>query len=127
MGYKPYKYWTREELFNHVTNQCIEMGNDDLISIFGDIIFDKRWNPMENYNGCNIIADRLHPFPPCLKHDFDWLVLGGGIKYDREFKELCHSFGASKFKSKLNFIGVRIGWIFFYKWSKIWKRYKNLK
>lgn len=123
--YKPYKYWTREKLLNHVAEQCEGIGRADLVTMFGDIIFDTRWNPLEDYNGCNVIQDRLHPYPPCLKHDFDWLVNGGGIKYDKEFMELCKAFGDSKYKAKLNFIGVRVGWLFYYKWKKIWKRYKN--
>ena len=126
-NYQPYKYWTRERLLDHVANQCEGLGKSDLIPMFWDIIFDSRWNPIEDYNGCNLIQDKLHPFPPCLKHDFDWMVLGGGVKYDREFMEFCKVFGETPCKARLNFVGVRIGWMFYYKWQKIWKRYKNKK
>jgi len=125
--YKPYKFWSREELFKHCEKQCIEYSGEDLITELKKIIFDVRWNPTEDYNGCNVIQDRHHPFPPCLIHDFRWLVEGGGIETDREFKRNLKIFGTSKSRSVLMFLGVRCGWGFYYKWEKMWKRIKSKK
>lgn len=123
--YKPYQNWTRKKMYENIVDSCIKTGNDDLIAHYGNIVFDPRWNPIEDYNGCNLIQDRLHIFPPCFEHDFYWFVLGGGIEYDRKFRDRCIQFGSSKFEAKRNFIGVRIGWIFYNKWDKMYKRYKN--
>jgi len=125
--YKPYKFWTREELFNHCEKQCIEYGGEDLISELKKIIFDTRWNPMDDYNGCNVIQDKHHPYPPCLIHDFRWLVEGGGICTDREFRRNLKIFKTPKTISVLMFIGVRIGWLFYYKWKKNIKKILNKK
>jgi hypothetical protein len=123
----PYYFWTRQELFKHCERQCEKYGCSDLIAEFKEIIFDERWNPIEEYNGCNLIQDKHHPYPPCLKHDFDWLVLGGGYKTDVEFRLNLKRFGTSKKKSVLMFLGVRAGWFFYFKWEKMFKRFKKRK
>lgn len=124
---RPYMLWTREELFSHCERLCYHYGADDLLVELKKIIFDIRWDPIKDYNGCNVIQDKHHPYPPCLIHDFRWLVEGGGIKSDIEFKLNMRLFDESKLGSFKNFIGVRIGWWCWFKWEKMWKRYKNRK
>lgn len=122
---KPYQFWTREQLFEHCVVQCQWYKCEDMIPVFESVIFDERWDPIVDYNGCNVIEDRLHPYPPCLKHDFDWLVLGGGIAYDIDFRKNLKKFGESPNMTVVMFVGVRIGWLCWYKWDKMWKRYKK--
>lgn len=114
--YTPYRYWNRYQLFNHCEKICIDNNALDLIDELKEIIFSDKWNPMENYNGCNVVQDRFHPYPPCLIHDYRWLVGEGGKMSDIEFRNNLRKFGASKVRSNLMYIGVRLGWIFYYKW-----------
>jgi len=123
----PYKYWTRDELYKHCERQCRDYGAENLLIELRKIVLDVRWNPTLDYNGCNIIQDKYHPYVPCLIHDFDWLVGDGGYKTDVEFRKNLERFGTSKNKSFLMFLGVRIGWLFWYKWGKKLKKAKKRK
>ncbi len=115
---QPYRFWTKEELYSHCERQCRKYGAENLIIELKKIIFDSRWNPIEDYNGCNVIQDKHHPYPPCLIHDYQWMVEGGGYDTDVNFRSNLKAFGTPKVKSVLMFIGVRCGWIFYYKWKK---------
>jgi len=123
--YRPYKFWDREQLFSHVEAQCNYYKCEDLIPLFREIIYSNDWNPIHDYNGCNVIQDKHHPFPPCLLHDFRWIVDGGGLWTDIEFRNVLQRFEVTKVQANKMFIGVRIGWLFYFKWSKMWKNYKN--
>lgn len=122
MTYTPYSHWTREELFSHCKRQCIHYGCEDLINEVSEIIYDLNWNPIVDYDGCTLVQDKLHPYVPCLIHDYDWLVNGGGIEFDRNFVENLCKFGMERWKVAFMFMGVRMGWILWYKWKYLWKR-----
>lgn len=110
----PYRYWTRTELFRHCQEQSEEYGFD--ISEVKEVIFDDRWNPITDFNGCSLVQDPLHPFYPCLKHDYDWIVGTGGIESDKRFYENLKKSGMISFKARVWYIGVRLGWVLYYKW-----------
>lgn len=110
----PYKFWTREELFDHSIKQSNYYGyiyNDKI----KDACFDLRWDPIEEYDGCTLIQDKFHPYVPCLLHDYTWKVRGEGKKYDIEFRKNLILFGTNKIRAWLMFFGVRIGWLFYKK------------
>ena len=119
MNLKPYKNWTREELYHHCMKQALEFGFDPIE--IKATIFDKRWNPSQDFNGCNLVQDIYHPFYACLKHDFDWIVGEGGIEADRTFYNNLKKSGMNGLKARCWFLGVRIGWLSFYKWVKLLK------
>lgn len=112
--YQPYKNWKREDLYLHCAKQAREF-NFDVIEI-KKIIFDKRWNPAKEYNGCSLVQDPLHPFYPCLRHDYDWIVGVGGIDADKRFYNNLKKAGMLTIKAKIWFVGVRLGWVIYYKW-----------
>ena len=116
MSKQPYKYWTREELYHHCMKQALAFGFDPVE--IKQVIFDKRWQPSQEFNGCNLVKDEFHPFYACLKHDFDWIVGKGGIESDRTFYNNLKKSGMNGFKAKCWFFGVRLGWLLFYKWKK---------
>jgi hypothetical protein len=113
---QPYKFWKREELYHHCMKQALEFGFDVLE--IKEIVFDKRWIPQEDFNGCNLVQDIYHPFYPCLKHDFDWIVGEGGLKADQTFYNNLKKSGMLTIKAKIWFFGVRLGWLLWYKWKK---------
>jgi hypothetical protein len=111
---KPYKYWSRLELFEHCKIQSELYGFN--IEEIEEVVYDDRWNPSEDFNGCTLVQDPLHPFYPCLKHDYDWIVGVGGIDADRRFYNNLKKSGMITLKAKIWFIGVRLGWVLYYKW-----------
>jgi len=119
---KPYKFWTREELEEHLARQCRHYKANFLMTDIRSAVHDKNWNPMEDYNGCTFVQDKHHPYVPCFLHDYAWIVLKGGIKHDRKFTKRLVIFGMKAIEAKLWFVGVRLGWIFYYKWKLMIKR-----
>ena len=110
------EFWTREELFRNVARQCDEYGFN--LEDAKYIIFDERWDPVTDFNGCTLVQDPLHPFYPCLRHDWGDVVGGGGIENDRRFRRDLIQAGMYGLKAKVWFLGVRIGWLFYLKWKK---------
>lgn len=118
--YKPYKLWTRDNLYANALSQAMfyQYDKERNLNFIKKICYDKRWNPMEDYNGCNVVRDHHHPYVPCLIHDYDWVVNGGGYWTDVRFRNNLIKFGKSKFVANLYFVAVRLGWLLFYKWKK---------
>jgi len=111
-----YKYWTREDFVDHFMRQRADHPVDpEEIQM---VCMDPRWDPEAEFNGCNFVQDDLHPFWPCFRHDYDWIVNGGGIEYDRTFRENLIKFGMNRLRAWAFFFGVRLGWNFYYKWIK---------
>jgi hypothetical protein len=116
MSQRPYKYWQLIELFEMLVRQSENKGfNPEKIR---KMVFDPRWNPIEDFDGCTLVSDHLQPFLPCFIHDYRWIVEGGGKHTDIEFRENLLKFGFPKWKANLYYIGVRAGWVFYYKWAK---------
>ena len=115
--YKPYRFWTRDELFKHLERQCLEFGLD--VSETWGMVYDEAWNPMLEYNGCSFIQDKYHPFIACFKHDYNWIVRKGGIEYDHKFRNECIACGVPKARAWAMYTGVRIGWLGYFKWAKM--------
>ena len=116
MQVSPYKYWTREELYQHLLLQCEEYGFDKEFLYLA--VFDESWNPKFEYNGCNFVQDGIHPFYPCFIHDWRWLCFDYKKKWDEDFKDNLIKFGYSRTRASMYYIGVRCGWLFYYKWKK---------
>lgn len=106
-----YKYWNRKELFEHLEKQAIEFNVD--IDLVKEAVFSEAWNPVKDFNGCNVVQDDFHPFLPCFIHDFRWIVYGRKNKYDIEFRNNLLKFGYSTFKAVCFYLGVRLGSVFF--------------
>lgn len=114
---EPYRFWGRLELQSHLERQAKAFKAEHLIDEINRAVWNDDWNPIADYNGCNLVQDVYHPYVPCFIHDYHWVVMGGGIEYDRQFIKNLRHFGMKKFKSRLWFIGVRLGWLLYYKWK----------
>jgi len=111
-----YKNWTREELLHHLLIQASDSGIST--KLVTKAVNDERWNPMEDFNGCNVIQDDLHPFLPCFIHDWRWIVYGRINKYDKEFRANLLLSGFTTFRATIFYIAVRLGSIFYSKYTK---------
>lgn len=124
MSLQPYRTWTRLQLSEHidaVIDYYDPNNTDEYEQLRKDAkraCYSEQWNPLLDYNGCNAVPDPHHPYPPCLIHDFDWVVKGGGKKYDKKFEYYNTLCGMKSSKAKRWFIGVRAGWLSFFKWKK---------
>ena len=116
MSKQPYKYWSRDLLYEFLLKQCLDFG----INTFevNQICYSDKWNPIEDFNGCTLVQDELHPFLPCFIHDYRWIIGEGGLDSNLEFKINLEKAGFTKSKATLYFIGVTVGWILWYKWKK---------
>jgi hypothetical protein len=116
---KPYTFWDRDQLFSMLIDQALWFQYDEkYLDFIRTTVYDERWNPSEDYNGCNIVQDNLHPFLPCFVHDWRWITKSDALEADKEFKENLIKCGFKKWKAHLYYVAVRIGWHLFYKWKK---------
>ena len=119
---KPYRNWTEKELqitlLNHLDR--IEMPSM-LRYLWQDLIseaFESDLRDVVNeYNGCTIVQDWLHPDPACFCHDYMWITGHGGKEADNIFKLLMSAEGMPKQKIYRRKLGVRLGWFFGYFWK----------
>jgi hypothetical protein len=113
---QPYKYWTLTDLCEMLIRQADNKGFNPIE--IGRMVFDNRWNPITDFDGCTLVSDHLQPFLPCFIHDYRWAVEGGGKHTDIEFRENLLKFGFPKWKANVYYIAVRIAWITYYKKKK---------
>jgi len=123
MSKKPYQNWSRDQLYAHLLTQCLNFSyNEDFMEEIRVMVYDNRWNPSEDFNGCNVVQDHLHPFLPCFIHDYRWVVNKGGLWTDEEFYDNLIKCGVSKTRAVLYFVAVHSAWLLYFKWKK---RLKN--
>lgn len=108
---EPYKFWTKKELLTHLLRQAKEHGYTDEARL-ETAVYSEKWNPIEDFNGCNLVQDKYHPYLPCFIHDYSWIVDGGGRNTDKEFYDNLVMCGMSKFKARIMYLAVRIAWVY---------------
>ena len=115
----PYRDWTRNEIFWKLKKQVVDYhaNNDYMDYTIKNACFDERWNPMEEYNGCTLVQDDIHPFLPCFIHDWRWVTRQDVPASNIEFKENLLAFGYSKFKAQLYYIAVTLGYYLYFKYK----------
>jgi hypothetical protein len=114
---QPYKYWKLIELQEMLLRQAEGKGFNSLEII--SMVFSTKWDPITDFDGCTLVSDHLQPFLPCFIHDYRWAVEGGGKHTDIEFRNNLLKFGFPKWKANAYYVGVRLGWLFYYKWKKV--------
>ena len=120
----PYRYgWSRQLFYEFLIHQAIDF--DISTFLVKQICFDYDWNPVADYDGCTLVQDKFHPFLPCFIHDYRWRTGQGGLDSDLEFKINLQKSGMSKFESWKWFFGVRLGWLFYYKWKYAKRNSRN--
>ena len=81
---------------------------------------DGKWD-IYNMDGCTCVPNLwVNKFTPvCTPHDGWWKMGMGGFMSDRLMTEFNKCYNATKHEIKFRFIGVRIGWIFAYRWKHL--------
>jgi len=108
---KSKKKWTREKLYLHCAKQSRQHGFD-IIEVKG-VINDKRWNPIERLDEFDLVKGSDNPMYPCVRFSYDKVV---GINGNRRFYDNLKKSDMLTFKKRVWFIGILLGWVFYYKW-----------
>lgn len=125
-NYQPYKYWTRTMFRDHFTRQLNAMKNPQWVwELLIEALESEEWNPSEDFDGCSIVQDRLHPCLACFVHDFHWRTGRGGAVSDKIFYDIMLLDGTPKGQAKRRKIAVRIGWVFWHSWKHYFNRNVN--
>ena len=120
---RPYRNWTRDQMYYHLLLQAQQFNYSEYeINQVKKMVYDEDWNPMVDFNGCNLVQDRLHPYLPCFIHDYRWLVEGGGLITDEEFHSNLLKCDLDRLRAIMYFFAVRLGWLLYYKWKKKFKK-----
>ena len=61
-------------------------------------------------------------FPPCLRHDFDFLTSGNGMTSNARFYRLQRAYGMTRVRAAVRWLGVTAGWFGWFKWRNLWLR-----
>ena len=87
-------------------------------ALIGDALDSDAWDWFEDCDGCTCVSELHWPtkyFPPCLRHDFDWMRGQGGWAASSRFYELQRAYGVPMWRSLLRATAVTFAW---YGWSK---------
>jgi len=93
----------------------------ELRSLIMEAIESKAWNWFEQCDGCTCVSELHWPtkyFPPCLRHDFDWIRGKGDWKASKRFYRLQRAYGVPVWRAALRAGAVTAVW---YSWSQ-WKK-----
>ena len=111
-----YKYWTRQQLFDLMKFQAIEFNID--IDSLKSACFSLKWDPIKQFNGCNFVQDKFHPFLPCFIHDFKRSIDEKAYISDKEFRNNLLKMNFHTVTATTYYFGVRVGWFLSFKWIK---------
>jgi len=79
------------------------------------------WDWFRHCDGCTAVSELYWPtpfFPPCLRHDFDWIRGDGGWTACRRFFRLQRAYRVPRWRAALRTAGVLVAW---YAWGR-WRR-----
>lgn len=118
---EPYKFWTRDKLADALVGQAKYFNyHEDEIEFIKSICYDKRWDPIKEFNGCTLIQDVYHPFIPCFIHDYLWIIEGPSIKSNKRFYKDLRKCGMKQAKARRWYTAVTIA-IPYYKLKRKFK------
>ena len=110
---QPYKHWKLIDFEIHFEEQNRVYNLGYTMEEIKEMIYSKKWDPIKEFNGCNVVQDDLHPFIICFIHDYRWIAEGRTNKADKEFKNNLRKFGYSTFKATMYYFSVRLGSVYF--------------
>jgi len=93
----------------------------ELRSLIMEAIESKAWKWFEQCDGCTCVSELHWPtkyFPPCLRHDFDWIRGKGDWAASKRFYRLQRAYGVPMWRAALRAGAVTAVW---YGWSR-WKK-----
>ena len=83
------------------------------------------WDWYTDCDGCTLVSECYWPnkyFPPCLRHDFDFMSSNDGGAANARFYRLQRAYGMGRFRASIRWIGVTTAWFGWYKWRNLIRR-----
>jgi hypothetical protein len=118
MRKQPYLLWTRDDFWLHLQKQAAAYGMSETEQFeIKQMVYDMRWHPRTDYDGCTFIQDAMHPFVPCFIHDYRCIVQGWANKWDVEFYHNNVRFGLTRLWSGTQYLVIRCAYYLYYKWK----------
>jgi len=113
---EPFNDWERDDFKYRFEKQCDQYKAPEwLVQLYFTACYDDSWNPKLDFDGCTTIQDLKQPCGPCFVHDWMWKTGQGGKVSDKLFYHILIATGCAKWKAKLMYCLVRIGWAIKYK------------
>ena len=79
------------------------------------------WDWFKDCDGCTTVSELHWPtkyFPPCLRHDFDWIVRKGDWAACRRFYNLQRAYGVPVWRASLRAGAVTVAWYAWGTWNR---------
>jgi hypothetical protein len=104
-----YPYFEEDEIKQALLKQIRDKNLRFVLPVFWEAWESKFWRT-EGYDGATMVQDKAHPSIDIFLHDWGYRVYGGNFKDDYIFFKLQKLLGD---KALRNYIGVRIGGVYF--------------
>ena len=82
-----------------------------------------KWDWYRDCDGCTLVSEVYWPnkyFPPCLRHDYDFLTSGDGLAANARFYRIMRAYGMTRTRAAVRWLGVTLGWVGWFKWRNIY-------
>ena len=86
-----------------------------------EAINSREWDWFKDCDGCTTVSELHWPtkyFPPCLRHDFDWIVRKGDWAACRRFYNLQRAYGVPVWRASLRAGAVTVAWYAWGTWNR---------
>ena len=81
-----------------------------------------KWDWYRDCDGCTLVSEVYWPnkyFPPCLRHDFDFLTGKDGMAANARFYRIMRAYGMTRARAAVRWLGVTLGWFGWFKWRNM--------
>lgn len=120
---KPYSYLTNAQLKQMLIRLAKKLKVDDWVFDLIDEAFEnKKWDPVNDYDGCTLVQDCYHPSLACFIHDYLWKCGFGGLLSDKIYKYIMNLEGMHKYRITRRWLAVRFVWLILYKWKHLFNK-----
>lgn len=106
----------------------LDIGEREQAEILEALNSDK-WDWYKQCDGCTCVSEAYWPnkyFPPCLRHDFDFLTSNKGIEANNRFYRISKAYGMPRVRAAVRWLGVTAGWFTWFKWRNMARAGKGL-
>ena len=86
---------------------------DEHRNLIMEAIDSDLWSWYDDSDGCTGVSELYWPtryFPPCVRHDYDFMIGNGGVEGSKTFYVLQRAYGMSRTRSALRVLGVSVAW-----------------
>ena len=108
------------------------VGSFDVLNVPGreraeilEALDSDKWDWYRDCDGCTLVSEVYWPnkyFPPCLRHDFDFLTGSEGYAANARFYRIQRVYGMTRARASVRWLGVTVGWFGWFKWRNTFRK-----